>query len=212
MNKNILIYLLTIVCLTSCEKVDLDKYLEEKQVVLVPTEDGTLVETGLVDLGLSVKWAACNLDANSTDHFVSNCSESGSAFNWSVPTTVNVESLEEIGGTELDNATNLLGSGWRTPSKLEFTELQLKCFWSKFTYKGIKGVLITGPSGNAIFLPLNYYWTSSQSNYTRGNLYFYDVNEHENYPYQSYGNIKGTQDCINPPAKCYIRPVYGSLK
>ena len=169
-NKSIIIYLSAIIIFCSCEKIDLDDYLKEKELMQVPTENGKLVETGLVDLGLSVKWAACNLDANSTDHFVSNCSESGSTFNWSVPTTVNVESLEEIGGTELDNATNLLGSGWRTPSELEFNELELKCFWSKFTYKGVTGVLITGPSGNAIFLPSNYYWTSSQSEYTRGNL------------------------------------------
>lgn len=203
MNKNILICLLTIVCLTSCEKVDLDKYLEEKQGGLVPTEDGTLVETGIVDLGLSVKWAACNLDANSTDHFVSNCSESGSTFNWSVPTTVNVESLEEIGGTELDNATNLLGSGWRTPSELECKELISKCRWDPINYKGTDGALITGPSGKAIFLPDNNYWLSTAPYCS---FYFGD------YWMGGVGHFVRSFDLSHSYDKFYIRPVYGPLK
>lgn len=99
--------------------------------------------SGAVDLGLSVKWAACNLGATE-------CYENGTSYTWGDQRT-NCEL--DICGTEYDQATTELGPDWQLPSKAEMEELINKCRWSATTYRGVSGFVVTGPSGNAIFLP-----------------------------------------------------------
>ena len=117
-----------------------------------------------VDLGLSVKWAKCNLGATSPF-------ERGEFFTWS---------------TQGDVARSRWGGGWRTPTLDEVKELYRYCKWEwkKCTYSDDgyrycqEGYLVTGPSGRSIFLGANgrqydsrkinltdcgFYWTS---NYT----------------------------------------------
>ena len=136
----------------------------------------------MVDLGLSVKWAAWNVGANSTE-------EDGIHCGWGDPTgmdqtgkdykkwkkeVVNSKTLKWIShsyggpnppanicGTSLDVARQQWGGGWRLPSVNEFLELVGKCTWQRVTYKGAGGYLITGPSGNSIFMKSmdSGYWT-----------------------------------------------------
>ena len=137
----------------------------------------------IVDLGLSVKWAAWNLGANSPE-------EEGLHCGWGDPTGIDQtgKSYKEwkkkvvdpktnkwisqsyggpnppanICGTSLDVARNLWGKGWRLPSVAECKELKEKCKWQRVTYKGVEGYLITGPTGKCIFMKsMKYtgYWT-----------------------------------------------------
>jgi non-specific serine/threonine protein kinase len=155
-------------------------------------------------LDFGYRWTTSNhLSLDAKIGVNANLAEFKYTYNWSVPTTVNVESLEEIGGTELDNATNLLGPGWRTPSKLEFNELKSKCRWNPINYKGTDGALITGPSGKAIFLPENYYWLS---NAPYRSFYFDD------YWIDDVGHFLSSSNNSHSFDKFYIRPVYGPLK
>lgn len=100
--------------------------------------------TGPVDLGLSVKWAACNLGA-------SNPQEYGKFFYEEVDS-------DEIGldvSLEDDIARSELGGKWRLPTEKEFRELMFKCRW-KWTRQrnGIYGYqIISSVNGNFIFLP-----------------------------------------------------------
>ncbi len=130
-----------------------------------------------VDLGLSVKWATCNVGANKPKDF-------GNYYAWGETRTKSTYSYEsyafpKIEITQLpagaDAATVNWGSGWRMPTNAELEELQNRCDWE---WKG-DGYKVTGPNGNSIFLPaagyrmddklngsnsVGYYWSSSACN------------------------------------------------
>ncbi len=119
-----------------------------------------------VDLGLSVKWAKCNVNASSPE-------KTGGFYSWSEITTkpeywrenysycnnVNQYSfkytnpLANITGTKYDVATSKMGEGWRMPTRDEALELIYSCTWEQETINNITGAKITGPNGNNIFIP-----------------------------------------------------------
>ena len=133
-----------------------------------------------VDLGLSVKWATCNVGAVNCydygDYFAWGETEPYStfgkpAFNWSTYKYA-VESEKEWKVTKyctstsngtVDNLTTLEAEddaahvnwdgSWRIPTDAELTELRTKCSWTWTNQSGVKGYKITGPNGNTIFLP-----------------------------------------------------------
>lgn len=141
-----------------------------------------IVKSGAVDLGLSVKWAACNVGASSPQGYggyyawgetAEKSNYSSETYKWSEPKYDrwgNVDSYDwitkyctdEYEGY-VDNKTTLaltddvarvkLGGSWRMPTKSEVEELFNKCTWEWTSYNGVNGQLITGPNGNNIFLP-----------------------------------------------------------
>ena len=93
-----------------------------------------------VDLGLSVKWAACNLGATKPE-------EAGSYFAWGeIEPKPSYSDENYIGWNKVlkhynvyhspvlslkDDAANYkLGHGWRIPTKIEWMELDTYCIWS----------------------------------------------------------------------------------
>lgn len=135
--------------------------------------DITLTEGDAIDLGLSVKWASCNLEASLPEEFGGQygwADTTGTA-KWEVSSYVDYPQFpyphdadiwEYYGGfnpppfiqdTELDLAKKRLGEYWRLPTREEARELRDNCTWKPVKYKGIKGALITGSNGNNIFLP-----------------------------------------------------------
>lgn len=88
-----------------------------------------VTEGEIIDLGLSVKWASCNVGALSPE-------EKGSTSRLSNPST---------GGFN----TKI----WRTPTRQEMQELIESCKWTWGRYKNVNGYQVTGPNGNSIFLP-----------------------------------------------------------
>ena len=125
-----------------------------------------------VDLGLSVKWASCNVGANSPEDY-------GGYYRWGEIKEYNINSGEykyfqpielgdgtsyyspecwhnivsNISGTSYDVAHVKWGRGWRMPTKDEVNELCEICSWQWTTINGINGYKVTGPNGNFIFLP-----------------------------------------------------------
>ena len=82
-----------------------------------------------IDLGLSVKWAACNAGASSP---------------------------EEEGTTSYLSSGNYGGFNtgrWRMPTVAEANELLEACTWEWGIYNRVNGYQVTGPNGNSIFLP-----------------------------------------------------------
>ncbi|MBO5029979.1 MAG: hypothetical protein J6C59_10270 [Muribaculaceae bacterium] len=201
----------------SCEKTSFDDYKaslgidnpDKPNTGNRPTKDGEIVETGLVDLGLSVKWSACNLSTSTTSHFTSMCSDTGTDFNSWTDGSISYPP-ENISGTEYDHATALLGGYWRTPTKAEVEELYNKCRISESSYRGKSGFTVTGPSGKAIFLPNGtwvYYMTGTY-NLSSGKGYVWGIRRNTEYydnKDASFSNFDGTDNC-------YVRPVYGPLK
>lgn len=155
-----------------------------------------------VDLGLSVNWAAYNIGAESFDdpgkmYLVGTNIEyiQGAKYNKAqIPNF----SGDYSGNPQLDMATQVWGSEWRTPTLVEWQELMNKCSWKYYKYidengKERKGYEITGPNGNKIILPSNYwarnngcglyqcstFFTSS----TRGNLYSFLFSPQKRFTY-----------------------------
>lgn len=138
---------------------------------------------GYVDLGLSIKWATCNIGATKVEEF-------GGEYAWGETTTktsytwknykfrVSGNDFENIkfskyntkskNGT-VDNKQKLdlsddvahmaWGGKWRMPTKVEYEELIRDCTWSKITLNGIKGWKVTskkaGYTDKSIFFPYN---------------------------------------------------------
>lgn len=150
----------------------------EKQPITNPKNPGSgsdsdkpsEVQEEYVDLGLSVKWATCNLGATKPEEY-------GSYFMWGdVDSTLKVfygwDTYKYCAGTEktltkyctdaaygkdgfVDNKTELdssddaaaviLGGKWRMPTAAEADELldEKKCSWEYVTVNGVKGARVT---------------------------------------------------------------------
>ena len=107
-----------------------------------------------VDLGLSVKWATCNVGA-------SNPEEYGKYFAWGETTSKSYYNGSTY--TYTDNPTTLpmsvdaaranWGGKWRMPTIDEFEELRNNCTWKWTTQNGVNGYNVRGQNDNCIFLP-----------------------------------------------------------
>ena len=122
-----------------------------------------------VDLGLSVKWATCNIGADSPedygDYFAWGETETKKRYDWNncfdcLDDTGDHWGIYKIGGkTSIsptsghDTARENWGGSWRMPTVAEFEELCNKCDWTWTSQGGHNGYKVTGPNGNSIFLP-----------------------------------------------------------
>ncbi|WP_289064531.1 hypothetical protein [Prevotella pectinovora] len=138
---------------TTIENVDSLTFIEE-------------VAPQYVDLGLSVKWATCNLGAATPE-------EIGNYYAWGETTpkdtyykknykyhdgTEYTKYTEDDGLLELeamdDAATANLGEDWRMPTYDEIEELQNNCTWTWTEKDGCGGFTVTSTiNGNSIFMP-----------------------------------------------------------
>lgn len=138
-----------------------------------------------VDLGLSVRWAACNVGADAPEAL-------GNLYAWGEVARKRDYAEENYryysngeyqnigvnicGSIQYDVARLLWGEPWRLPTRGEVRELMEKCQWVADTLNNVAGYRITGPSGRSIFLPSagcqtgkereevgtgGYYWTGS---------------------------------------------------
>ena len=131
-----------------------------------------------VDLGLSVKWATCNVGAESPEeagfYYAWGETEIKDTYNWgNYKWYVASEDLlskycnESTGGGYADYlktlqmgddaASVMWGSEWHIPTADEFSELIDYCSWTYTTVNNVSGYLITsnvpGYTDNSIFLP-----------------------------------------------------------
>ena len=123
-----------------------------------------LGHNALVDLGLSVLWADCNVGANSPE-------ELGARFAWgeTAQKTYYTKDNYQLNGKynswgarkKLDAADDAAhvnwGGDWRMPTKEEYAELFKNCEWADTTINGVEGFLFTskvpGYTSNSVFLP-----------------------------------------------------------
>ena len=144
-----------------------------------------------VDLGLSVKWASCNVGASSPEgyggYYAWGETEEKSDYDWDtykyylgdldgdgIPYDfdeyANIGS--NISGTQYDVAHVKWGGSWRMPTLGEISELVNKCSWKWTSLNGVNGQLVTGPNGNSIFLPAAGHRYGSDF-YSRGSYGYY---------------------------------------
>ena len=161
-------------------------------VITVITDDGSKTASCMltvsqkingheyVDLGLSVKWATCNVGAEKPsdygDYYAWGEIETKDDYSPETSSTTGKEISDFSGNPEYDVAAAKWGGTWRMPTADEFTELINNCTMESAEQDGVLGVKVTGPNGNSIFLPLGgswvrfleptpdfagYYWSSS---------------------------------------------------
>ena len=161
-----------------------------------------------VDLGLSVKWATCNVGASKPEDY-------GNYYAWGETTTKSSytesnsktygKSMGDIAGnSSYDAARANWGGNWRMPTKAELQELIDKCTWTWTTQNGVKGYKVTSKTnGNSIFLPAagyrdgssldyagsdGYYWSSAPYEYNDNDAWLlnFDSSDHGMYDYYRY--------------------------
>ena len=166
--------LLSLLIFTSCSEDGSDDGYDNS----ISTPTGTHNDKGYVDLGLSVKWATCNVGANSPEEY-------GDYFAWGEIEPKDVYSsntykwgeITEIGNIlylkynrtdnnlvlelEDDAASVNWGGNWRMPTRAEQDELRDtdNCTWTWITQNGVKGYKVTSKkNANSIFLPAAGYY------------------------------------------------------
>lgn len=148
-------------------------YSRLDSIVNVPAKE-------FVDMGLSVKWAACNIGAEKPHeygfYFAWGETESKMSYSEENSMTYGNDLGDISGDIEHDAARAVWGGMARIPTNIEINELCEKCKWERASYFGVEGMLVTGPSGKCIFLPAagfivgtsrfgdgtdGYYWSST---------------------------------------------------
>ena len=128
-----------------------------------------------VDLGLSVKWATCNVGATKPEqrgsYFAWGETESRSYFvtdiykwGWGYITKYNDE--DDLIELELsDDAAHVnWGGNWRMPTRAEFDELLTNCVWSLSFQNDVEWYKVTSKiNGNSIILPYSGYGSGNNT-------------------------------------------------
>ena len=138
-----------------------------------------------VDLGLSVKWATCNVGATTPeeygDYFAWGETEPKAYYDWSTYKWCNgsydtqTKYCTNSSYGTVDNKTVLdeaddaaavhWGGAWRMPTTEEQDELLQQCTWTWTTRNGVNGYKVTSKTnGNSIFLPAAGYRYGSSLN------------------------------------------------
>lgn len=135
-----------------------------------------------VDLGLSVKWANCNMGAQQPQeigaHFAWGELETKDIYDWSTYFDPDCKEISgSISGTGYDVVSKVWGGNWRIPTLADMQELCDKCTWTWSELEGQTGCLVTGPSGASIFLPAagtkqgqSLYLSGSYGSYLSGQI------------------------------------------
>ena len=165
---------------------DVDSVTFTKDEEITPPTTGTENGYEWVDLGLSVKWATCNVGATKPeeygDYFAWGETQPKSTYDWGTykycngsPTSLTKYCTDSYYGT-IDNKTTLelsddaaranWGGSWRMPTDAELTELREQCTWTWTTQNGVYGYKVTskksGYTNKSIFLPeagCRYEWS-----------------------------------------------------
>lgn len=177
-----------------------------------------------VDLGLSVKWASCNIksakDSTKDAFFAWGCTEEQSVYIASTYSYYQQDITDNTGYLRLnkDAAVKNWGDKWRIPSAEEWEELITKCTWIKTTQDGVEGYNVSG-NGNTIFLPLNGLFYGDEGYYAGTAALYWtskcSIIESDKYIYAYAGYINDYTEpfyCVSDKKeRCIgglIRPIY----
>ena len=158
-----------------------------------------------VDLGLSVKWATCNVGSSSPsdygNYYAWGETRTKSEYTEDNSSTYGINIGDISGDSRYDAARANWGGTWRLPTKAEMQELIDKCTWTWTSQGGHNGYRVTGPNGSSIFLPaagyrlgsslgsagaIGYYWSSAPSVSVTRNAYYLYFNSSDHDLYWSY--------------------------
>ena len=164
------------------------------------TTTGTESEHVWVELGLSVKWAICNVGATAPEKYgnyyawgetVKKSTYDWTTYKWSngkyATLTLTKYCTQSSAGGIVDNKIVLeladdaaranWGGAWRMPTDDEWTELRENCTWTwtdDYNGTGVAGRIVTSNiNGNSIFLPAAGYGSSTSNPIDAGSWGYY---------------------------------------
>lgn len=171
-----------------------------------------------VDLGLSVKWATCNIGAFAPEeygcYFAWGEIKPKIIYDWStykygdgdanLLTKYNDDSFFGIVDNKIllevsDDAAQInWGGSWRIPTDAEWTELRMQCTWTWTTQNGVIGYKVTseksGYTNNFIFLPAAGYCHDSSLSGAGSYGIYWSSSLNTDYPYLAwYVNFDSTR-------------------
>ena len=171
-----------------------------------------------VDLGLSVKWATCNVGASKPeeygDYFAWGEVEPKDEYRWETykwcdcqANTLTKYNTDSSYGT-VDNKTVLeaaddaatvnWGGSWRMPTDVEMTELYENCTWTWTTQNGVNGYKVTskksGYTNNSIFLPAAGYRDVSSLGSAGSYGYYWSSSLDSDYPLNAWNVYFNSDD------------------
>ena len=211
-----------------------DKYVMEKTlgngaeddtILSVNDDKGEINGHEYVDLGLSVKWATCNVGADSpTDYgnyYAWGETSTKSEYTKKNSKTYGMIMIDIAGDSTYDAARANWGGSWRLPTKAEFEELISNCNSEWTTLNGVKGRRFTSNmNGKSIFLPAagyhepKFFFTGRRygSSYGAGKvgLYWSSTPDESNADYAYYLWFRGSKQGVDCFTRYYgqsVRPV-----
>ena len=189
------------------------EFIKTMEKMEVDDSNPNIPQTGnheYVDLGLSVKWATCNVGATKPeeygDYFAWGETQPKDYYDWSTykwcngsDNTQTKYCTDSYYGT-VDNKTQLelsddaaranWGGSWRMPTTEEQQELINNCTWIWTTQNGVNGYKVTSKkNGNSIFLPAAGYRLGSS------------LGGAGSYGYYWLSSL----DTVDPSYACYLR-------
>ena len=163
---------------------ELKRKEEERKRQEAAQTRGTINGHDYVDLGLSVKWATCNVGASTPGDY-------GNYYAWGETTTKSIYTKENsatygkqmsniAGNPTYDAARKKWGSPWRLPTNAEFRELIDNCTWEWTTRNGHNGYKVTSKkNGNSIFLPATGWRVGTESNNQGSDGFYWSATPYE---------------------------------
>ena len=170
-----------------------DYPLDYKEKILSCPDDN---HPHAIDLGLpsGTKWACCNIGATNPEGY-------GGYYAWGETSEkdyydrdsyahynsdyINIGS--DIAGTSYDVAHVQWGGSWVMPSKDRLVELAKNCSRKLTTVNGIRGTLVTGPSGGQIFLPAAGCRWNGNLGHVGSRGHYWSSTQHPDYSDYAYG-------------------------
>lgn len=212
-SKSIALFIFTSFAMWSCIEKDFnvvpqgfhrEETEEETPYDNIPTiEDNSNIGMAFVDLGLSVKWATCNIGANKPEeygnYYAWGETQPKTTYEWSTykycngsKNTLTKYCTKNDYGT-VDNKTTLelsddianvvLEGKRRMPTAEEWVELLKKCTLTWIKRNGVMGMEAKGPNGNCIFLPATGYCDDFKNGFDA--YYWSSSYPFEDFPYEA---------------------------
>lgn len=218
---------------------------EGTATITVTTEDGGLTASCLVtvikeesgdddgheyvDLGLSVKWATCNVGASSPEEYgdyfawgetVPKSDDSWATYKWcegtdSTLTKYNINSdygiVDDRTRLEMedDAACANWGEKWRMPTDAEWSELMDNCISMWTIQNGVLGrKIVSKKNGNSIFLPTAGRWYEGSLVDARSHGYYWSSNLCTDAPDNAYCvDFSSRGIYLDPGSRSSLMPV-----
>ena len=180
-----------------------------------------------VDLGLSVKWATCNVGASLPEEY-------GDYFAWGETKTtagydasncptygLSISELQSQGyidsegnlTAQYDAATANWGENWRMPTYEELNELIDNCTWTWTTQNGVNGYKVEGPNGSSIFLPAAGYRYGSSLDFAGSTGHYWsstpDEDDNRAFSLSLYSSGSHYTGYSSRVSGLSVRPVFG---